>query len=29
MERSQPVDHERSVGVSVTAEGTAVTVLHR
>ena len=29
MERSQPVDHERAVTLSVTAEGTAVTVVHR
>ena len=29
MERSQPVDHERTVMGSVVAEGTAVTVLHR
>jgi pullulanase len=29
MERSQPVDQERSVTGSVTAEGTAVTVVHR
>jgi pullulanase len=29
MERSQPVDQERTVTGTVTAEGTAVTVLHR
>ncbi len=29
MERSQPVDQERSVTGSVTAEGTAVTVVHQ
>jgi pullulanase len=29
MERSQPVDQERTVAGSVIAEGTAVTVLHR
>jgi len=29
MERSQPVDQERAVSGQVTAEGTAVTVVHQ
>ena len=29
MEKSQPVDEERAVSGSVTAEGTAVTIVHQ